>query len=412
MDLSAISGVVQTIGGLLTKEVTSLLGVEEQVESLQNELIWMQSFLKVADATKAENEVVLTSVAEIRELAYDAEDVIETFALKVASKRKGGISNFIKRSSCIPKEGWLLFHSRSDIEKITIRIRKLTRQLQTYNANKLGGGEGSSYSNVKQELNRSYSHIIEDYIVGLDDEIKKLISVVIDENRDCRVVSLCGMGGLGKTTLAKKLYHHNQIEEVTCMNCSAGKMKKAGSCFKRLHFLTDSPEGIVSSKQEEGNGGEILEDVAECYLNQLVERSKLPSSLGNLRCLQTLNLRVESRFSSVHVPNVIWKLEQLRHLYLPMECSRKTKLKLGTLRNLQTLVNFNTKNCYLEDLLSMIKLRAMMIRGPFHIENFEEDLRQNQPIIASKCLHSLAIVSSNIDPRHLALLLSGCVNNI
>ncbi|XVF78608.1 hypothetical protein PTKIN_Ptkin14bG0148300 [Pterospermum kingtungense] len=82
MDLSAISGVVQTIGGLLTQEVTSLLGVEEQVEALQGELKWMKSFLKVADARKADNEVVRTCVADIRGLAYDAEDLIETFALK------------------------------------------------------------------------------------------------------------------------------------------------------------------------------------------------------------------------------------------------------------------------------------------------------------------------------------------
>ena len=74
------------------------------------------------------------------------------------------------------------------------------------------------------------------------------------------------------------------------------------------------------------------------------------------------------------------------------------------------LVNFNTKNCYLEDLLNMIKLRELRICGPFHIENFEEDLEQNQLIIASKCLHSLSIMSSNIDPRHLAHLVSCCVN--
>ncbi|MFQ6651368.1 hypothetical protein Gotur_023723, partial [Gossypium turneri] len=42
---------------------------------------------------------------------------------------------------------------------------------------------------------------------------------------------------------------------------------------------------------------------------------KLPSSLGNLRCLQTLDLRVDR--DRIHVPNVIWSMEQLRHLYLP-----------------------------------------------------------------------------------------------
>ncbi|XVF78627.1 hypothetical protein PTKIN_Ptkin14bG0150100 [Pterospermum kingtungense] len=83
----------------------------------------MQSFLKVADARKADNEVVRTCVAEIRELAYDAEDAIENFALKVASRRKGEV------------------------------------------------GEGSSSSTEWRELRRPYPHIIDDNIVGLDDDL-------------------------------------------------------------------------------------------------------------------------------------------------------------------------------------------------------------------------------------------------
>ncbi|MFQ6621253.1 hypothetical protein Gotur_002431 [Gossypium turneri] len=88
MDFSAISSVVQTVGRLLTQEVTSLMGVKDQVEDLQKELKWIQSFLKEADARKVDNEVVRTSINEIRELAYDAEDVIESFTLKVTPRRK------------------------------------------------------------------------------------------------------------------------------------------------------------------------------------------------------------------------------------------------------------------------------------------------------------------------------------
>ncbi|MFQ6655932.1 hypothetical protein Gotur_026262 [Gossypium turneri] len=142
--------------------------------------------------------------------------------------------------------------------------------------------------------------------------------------------------------------------------------------------------------------------------------SKLPSSLGNLRCLLTLDLRIESEFSdSIHVPNFLWRMQQLRHLYLPEECSRKTKLKLGTLRNLQTLVNFNTKNCYVKDLINMTNLRELEIRGSFNIEDFNtEELDKNPPIIQSKYLHSLSIMNDEgrIDPRHLAHLLLSCEN--
>ncbi|MBA0561661.1 hypothetical protein Golob_018465, partial [Gossypium lobatum] len=142
--------------------------------------------------------------------------------------------------------------------------------------------------------------------------------------------------------------------------------------------------------------------------------SKFPSSLGNLRCLQTLDLRIKSEWSnSIHVPNLLWRMQQLRHLYLPQQCSRKTKLKLGTLKNLQTLVNFNTKNCYVKDLINMTNLRELEIRGSFNIEDFNtEELDKNPPIIQSKYLHSLSIINDEgrIDPRHLAHLLLSCEN--
>ncbi|KAK8329718.1 hypothetical protein V6Z12_A11G342100 [Gossypium hirsutum] len=175
MDFSAVSSALKAIGEL-KQEVTSLWGVDEQVEGLGSELRWMQSYLKVADARKVDHEVIRTSVVEIRELAYDAEDVIEMFALKVASKRKGGFSNCIKRSSCFLKEGCLLHQIKSGIEKITAKIKELARQLQMYDVLKFEvDGEGPSSSAVRLEARRPYPHVMDDNIVGLDDEVKKLV---------------------------------------------------------------------------------------------------------------------------------------------------------------------------------------------------------------------------------------------
>ncbi|KAK8527818.1 hypothetical protein V6N12_055017 [Hibiscus sabdariffa] len=142
----------------------------------------------------------------------------------------------------------------------------------------------------------------------------------------------------------------------------------------------------------------------------------IPTSLGNLRCLQTLDLRISNDgpfYGSVYIPNVIWRLEQLRHVYLPEEMDEKTKLKLHTLRNLQTLVNFNTKNCFATHLSKLTNLRKLKLFGPFNMEDFKEILDKNQPIITSQYLQSLSIWSrfeGMIDPELLGHLLSSCVN--
>ncbi|XVF78616.1 hypothetical protein PTKIN_Ptkin14bG0149100 [Pterospermum kingtungense] len=775
MASSALSSAISTIGNVLTEEAKFLWGVEEQVERLQTELRWMKSFLslKDADARQGEDERIQMWVSEIKELAYDAEDLVEAFALRIGPKRKGDFWNVTKRWACIPKEGWLLHKTRSKIESIIARIADLTRRLQTYGIRELRDAQTSSSSNLRRELRWTYPHVVEDNIVGLSNEIVKLVSILVDHDNDhYKVVSICGMGGLGKTTLAKIVYNHNQVRgnfthlawvyvsqqcqkrkvwedvllglndpliDVRKMSDEelAGKLfnflkdteclvilddiwsiedwevirpgfpasepqskskilitsrkkqialrgdyvhgleclnqKDSWELFQKIAFknrnsadhntadgrkekeelgkkmveqycaglplaiillggilaskelfnewqrvyenvmlylkrgkgpqgieevlalsyddlpsylrpcflyLSQYPEdyeidaqrliqlwvaeGIVSSKQEHGNGDEIMEDVAEGYLIELVERcmlqakqenflfivdqknacslstigkvrrvsahvffwiqrikcpsirsllffnmffpheeldkvmiqvvpdctrnlehrccwdplfliffiplitcmqlsktrgiwtyifknfkllrvldfegrgdfsgyklpsgignlihlrflslrglkfkwSHLPSSLGNLRCLQTLDLRVDG---TVHVPNVIWRMEQLRHLYLPEECKCRRKLKLGTLKNLQTLANFSTKSCYGEDLLKMTNLRELKIRLPFNIEDFMEDFGENTPIIGSKRLQSITIFNhgERIDLRHLAHLLSSCVN--
>ena len=102
---SLVSDVVERLGSLLIKEANFLCGVSTQVELLQTELKQMQCFLKDADARQDESEVVRQWVADARELAYDAEDVITTYALKVGSRKGGGMQKVVKRYASILSEG-------------------------------------------------------------------------------------------------------------------------------------------------------------------------------------------------------------------------------------------------------------------------------------------------------------------
>ncbi|GMI79480.1 CEL-Activated Resistance 1 [Hibiscus trionum] len=179
MAWSAVASAVKTIGQLLAEEAVYLWGVEKQVDRLQTELQWMQSSLMVADVKQDEDERIRLWVAEIRDLAYDAEDVIEDFALK----NKGGLSGCIKRSACILREGWELHQTRSKIEEIIEKILVLVRRLQVYNVKGLRDGEGSSSLSVRRELRRPYPHIIDQNIVGADG-IEELVPVLTGMGTD------------------------------------------------------------------------------------------------------------------------------------------------------------------------------------------------------------------------------------
>ncbi|KAI4335328.1 hypothetical protein L6164_013983 [Bauhinia variegata] len=259
MAQAVVSFVVQSLGNLLIQEALFLDGVSERVRQLQTELRLIQSYLQDADRRQDEDETLRTWISEIREAAYDSDDVIETYAIRVESRRsRVDVLNIIKRYASIIQKFIKIHQVGSQVEAILARIYDLTRSLETYGIRPERVGASSSMHGRQRALRRSYSHMVEDDIIGVEEDVNNLVSYLVNPDKSCKVVAICGMGGLGKTTMAKKVYHNSDVRHhfdsfawaYISQQCQARDVWE-GILFELISPSKEQREEIVNKREDE-----------------------------------------------------------------------------------------------------------------------------------------------------------------
>ncbi|XP_058114682.1 putative disease resistance RPP13-like protein 3 isoform X2 [Magnolia sinica] len=204
---------LQKLSDLLIQEAEFLSGVCDQVEWLQAEFRRMQCFLKDADTKQEGDERVKNWGRDVRDVAYDAEDVIDTFVFRTAILKRRGFVGVVKRWAFIFNKLVARHKLVSEIERIRNKIRAISESRSTYGIENIGQEAEMSSTRLRlQDWKLTSPLDQEPDFVGFEKDLEILVARLM-KGELCRcVISVVGMGGLGKTTLMKKVYNDTRVK--------------------------------------------------------------------------------------------------------------------------------------------------------------------------------------------------------
>ncbi|CAO2210887.1 unnamed protein product [Urochloa humidicola] len=205
---SALMGVMKPLLGklsaLLEEEHAVLKSASPKIAFLQDELSTMSTALDMVSESEEANPQVKEWMCQLRELSYDVEDCIEIFMLHLNHDVtcQGFIHKIINKVIALKAR----YHICNQINKLMERALEISDRRKRYKLDPFPSCSKSVLIDPRlpslfEEPNR---------LVGIDsqrDEIIKWLTIVDGPDLDLqrKVVSIVGLGGLGKTTLANQV---------------------------------------------------------------------------------------------------------------------------------------------------------------------------------------------------------------
>jgi Leucine-rich repeat (LRR) protein len=202
---------IENLGSQIFQEIGSLWGVQDELDYIKSSVSRIQAVLQDAAEQQSQSNQVRDWLEKLKDAIYEADDLLSEFSTE-ASRQRAMSGNKIAKEV-------RTFFSKSNkvafLREISNKIKAMRKKLDAI------AKENRDF-NLKVHLPEKYSVSIErethsfvpkEKVIGREDDKEAIINLLLDPNVEVNVevVSIVGIGGLGKTTLAQYVYNDETV---------------------------------------------------------------------------------------------------------------------------------------------------------------------------------------------------------
>ncbi|TYH47276.1 hypothetical protein ES332_D11G399800v1 [Gossypium tomentosum] len=189
--------------------------LKHDIHELKRTVCQIKAVLLDAEEKSVTDNLVKVWLEELKDVLYDADDLLDDFSTEALRKDLSG-------GSKLTKEVRLFFSSSNQfayglkmgrkIKSIKARLFSIASEAKVFNLVERDRPMETSFMTKKRQ--QTHSFVPKDKIIGRDNDKAALLKLVLEFESDetVYIIPIVGLGGLGKTALAQFVYNDEVVK--------------------------------------------------------------------------------------------------------------------------------------------------------------------------------------------------------
>ncbi|KAK8548263.1 hypothetical protein V6N12_061180 [Hibiscus sabdariffa] len=262
---AVVGGVASKAASVAAEQMSLAWGFKKQLQRLGNTLEMIGVFLLDAEEKQKEINSVKLWLQRLKDVAHEADDVLdeldyETLRRKVeiGNRKRSKVRNFCSSSNPIV----FRLKMANKIKDILNCLDELNKLAKDFGLQQLAIDQKSSGALLEGSNVETVSFLDDSHIVGRKNDVSNVVDLLVSpkDEQVVTVVPIVGMAGIGKTSLARLVYHDVDVESHfdkrfwVCVNDNFDVkriLKEMLDHFPNQHAFVSENLNVITTKLKE-----------------------------------------------------------------------------------------------------------------------------------------------------------------